>query len=310
MNEIREQPQFLYHYTSINTLAYILKNREFKFTSLPMLDDQEEAEIADANMLSKYCFVSSWTENSQESIPMWEMYSKGMSGIRIKLPTNIFVRYPISINEFIDEHERILKKECPNLQFARSNSSNGGEAFQYSPVPIKTFFEENVNFLPASGPDVELFEVFYTNDESLLRPRIISRKKEDENNGTKSVAFSGLLGVCKRDVWNFQKEWRYRLIIFPGNHAEMFPTNNGEEPDYFERVYAQCPDLYLFNSPNTILDKYFLSFRPEVLAKIEIVMGPKTNEADRLIVEALCEKYIPGADMESIIKNSILKIRK
>lgn len=36
--------QYLYHYTSIETLALILKNRTIRFNNLQNVDDPEEAE--------------------------------------------------------------------------------------------------------------------------------------------------------------------------------------------------------------------------------------------------------------------------
>lgn len=62
--------------------------------------------------------------------------------------------------------------------------------------------------------------------------------------------------------------------------------------------------------PKTCLNSYYLSMRPEVFNEMQILMGPKTNSADRIIVEALCKKLIPEVDMSNAISNSKLKIRK
>ena len=69
-NEL-EIPEYLFHYTGISTLAMILESRKFKFNSLLNMDDIEEGMIADDLRFTKYCFVSSWTAEKQESISMW-----------------------------------------------------------------------------------------------------------------------------------------------------------------------------------------------------------------------------------------------
>lgn len=73
-----------FHYTSIDSLALILKNRTLRFTRLDRVDDLEEARVEQNRYdLSKFIFVSCWTENGEESIPLWKMYSGGAGGVRI-----------------------------------------------------------------------------------------------------------------------------------------------------------------------------------------------------------------------------------
>ena len=66
---------FLYHYTNIETLALILSNHTFRFRSLDQMDDLQEKETSDLKNVGQFCFISSWTDDSTESIPMWNMYS-------------------------------------------------------------------------------------------------------------------------------------------------------------------------------------------------------------------------------------------
>ena len=66
----------LYHYTSIETLALILKNGTIKFNRLDTVDDLEEAGYtSDGMQLGKYMFVSCWTKSSEENIALWSMYA-------------------------------------------------------------------------------------------------------------------------------------------------------------------------------------------------------------------------------------------
>lgn len=89
MNELK----YLYHYTNIETLALILKNRTIRFNSLDKMDDLQEQQTADINNIGQFCYISSWTDDSAESIPMWNMYASLNQGVRIKLRKNPFKTY-------------------------------------------------------------------------------------------------------------------------------------------------------------------------------------------------------------------------
>lgn len=73
--------EYLYHYTNIEVLALILSNRTIRFNSLDKMDDLQEKEVADIKNLGQFCYVSSWTDDEKESIPMWNMYSSLDSGV-------------------------------------------------------------------------------------------------------------------------------------------------------------------------------------------------------------------------------------
>ena len=72
-------PQYLYHYTSIDTLALILKNRSIRFNSLDRMDDLQEKESKDVKNIGQFVYVSAWTSEEKESIPMWNMYSSNIT---------------------------------------------------------------------------------------------------------------------------------------------------------------------------------------------------------------------------------------
>lgn len=82
--------EYLYHYTTIDTLALILKNKTFRFNSLINVDDLEEASTADIGQFGKYIFVICFTDKSTEEIPIWNMYAKNGTGIRIKISSKLF----------------------------------------------------------------------------------------------------------------------------------------------------------------------------------------------------------------------------
>ena len=75
-----------HHYTSIETLELILKNRTIRFNRTDRVDDPDENDIIinDIN-IAKYLFVSCWTMEDCESIPQWSMYGNNSKGVRITL---------------------------------------------------------------------------------------------------------------------------------------------------------------------------------------------------------------------------------
>ena len=66
---------YLYHYTSVETLALILKNKSIRFNSLDKMDDHQEQETSDLKNIGQFIYISSWTDDDTENIPMWNMYA-------------------------------------------------------------------------------------------------------------------------------------------------------------------------------------------------------------------------------------------
>lgn len=91
--------EYLYHYTSLETLALILKNKTLCFNNLLNVDDIEEARTTDMGDFGKYVYVSCWTDDSEESIPLWNLYTPDMHGVRIKLPKFPFKKYHYKAGE-------------------------------------------------------------------------------------------------------------------------------------------------------------------------------------------------------------------
>ncbi|MFT5893013.1 MAG: hypothetical protein ACI9Y7_003132 [Dokdonia sp.] len=95
-----------YHYTSIETLALILKSRQIKFSRLDKVNDMSEAETKDFGNMGHFYFVSCWTNQKKESIPFWNMYTKNMKGVRIELPYPMLEEYSNSILKTPAYHDK------------------------------------------------------------------------------------------------------------------------------------------------------------------------------------------------------------
>lgn len=256
------KPQYLYHYTNLESLALILKYKTIRFSRLDFVDDLEEVETGDMGKAGRFCFVSCWTEDSEESIPFWHMYTNDMKGVRIKLPSDPFVKYNVQ-GEYVTgsftsnfKYEQILRKD------GTINSAWGNL----------------------------LTKVIYTDDENLLKPTIAY---QDVQNNVKGVNFNEI-GKYKRSNWEFQKEWRYIIFIAPLTLKEM-------------QMQQECLIYERFkNGYNLDIDHYLLNIDSSKFEKMEITLGPNTKDGDRIIVEALVNKFNPKAQIyDSKLKNKI-----
>ena len=91
----------IYHYTNLESLALILKNKTIRFNRLDKVDDIEEGNAESYGVrFCKYVFVSCWTENPIESIPLWKIYSGEFGGVRISVEQEMFQEYVISDLDF------------------------------------------------------------------------------------------------------------------------------------------------------------------------------------------------------------------
>ena len=140
-----EHTEFLYHYTSIHNLALILKNKTFRFCNLLNVDDPDEAYTSDLGSAGKYALVSCWTATNEDVLPMWSMYTTNMSGVRIKMKKNPF---------------KVYQYEPGELHFKEKVESN------------INYYDENICKYAIAPSCPKLIKVEYTNDESLLYPKI------------------------------------------------------------------------------------------------------------------------------------------
>ncbi|MBC7088194.1 MAG: DUF2971 domain-containing protein [Tissierellales bacterium] len=84
-NKFREQfeeHEYLYHYTTVESLLFILVNRVLKFNKVNNFNDISESV---RNEHVKF-FASCLTYSAEESIPMWLIYANKENGIRIGFP--------------------------------------------------------------------------------------------------------------------------------------------------------------------------------------------------------------------------------
>ena len=212
---IPKQPERLFHYTSIESLALILDSRSFLFRRVDLLDDVLEGRAADIQNVGRFYFVSCWTADAAESIPFWHMYTNGMKGVRIELPSFPFIYYD--------------QVGAPVSHIDVTESGN------YLPVDPKRQLRFDVDMVTLFHPSMGfLYPIQYIPLEDLIPPQFVVGY-----DGGVAVATSSIASK-KSDHWRFQKEWRYVINVMPRdffnyNPAEKKPRTTLVETD---RRYA------------------------------------------------------------------------
>lgn len=268
----------LYHYTSLETLALILKNKTIRFNTLSAVDDLEEAKTKDMGSFGQYAYVSCWTKSAEESIPLWKMYTSDMTGVRIALPEYPFVRHHYTEGNFY-----FIKDVDTYINYQQ-------------------VFEDDKVSIVATDPHLE--EIQYTNDENDLFPVIKHESypgivDDFLNNCASEGSFSydlQKLGKYKRNIWSFQEEVRYIIMAMPMGMKEKLSFDGNANKELIRRL--NCLEL-------TCTDMY-LELDNDALSSLQVTLGPKMNESQTLLLQSLLHEYCPNAKVrESSLKNKI-----
>ena len=270
----------LYHYTTIEALAMILKTRTIRFSRLDCVDDMEELAVSKNVRLGQYMFVSCWTENSEESIPLWKMYSGNCHGVRIGMEKDMF-------DDFIvrdiplpsgDVFKGMLKSKIPEKEFLNP---------EYFILPVTSCLENSLFYC----------HVEYVNDVNKMVSETMHLQHDIKNNTTSTMEF-GKIGKYKNKRWAFQQESRFRIVIIPTN--PLLKNVQDASTIMFKSIMQ--------NKPLSI-SEYYLSLRYDAINNMEITFHPNSSESDKVIVGALCGKYAPKAILKdsSLIGGVLLK---
>ena len=139
----------IYHYTTIDSLAMIMSSRSIKFNRLDKVDDMEERTEPSNIRLWQYIFVSCWTENAEESIPLWRMYSGNAHGVRIGMNVDMFEDNVIGGSNVPAEipHEGFLVGKIPAQDLFRSDYFVVPISLRQNPDGGDTLFYCHVNYV-------------------------------------------------------------------------------------------------------------------------------------------------------------------
>lgn len=177
-------PLSLHHYTSIETLALILKNKTIRFNRADKVNDPHEATTSTLGSIQKGTYISCWTATKNDAIPMWNMYSNNMKGVRLTFPSNFFLgRNDITF------------------------WGDGGFGTSYA----KTIhlhrnppgFNSSTTIIEGPNP------VFYTDEFDIIKNDLYYPFPSEENHV--SLQTYGV-ALAKPASWRYEQEWRFKIM--------------------------------------------------------------------------------------------------
>lgn len=253
MNLEADQPKYLYHYTSIYSLACILESAKIRFTKLSNLNDPLEGKSADLKGSEHLVFCSSWTAHKRDTIPLWKMYTD-LEGVRIKAPINMF-----------NTNAEVERGKWGKAEVNFSTLKNKIETVTIRGIDGRRFLKKQDKIL---GPD----SVKYFDEKDKVSTNALSTY--DSARGPGETINLAEVGIYKNDDWEYEKEWRFRLPF-----EVMFSPPEGIKASEFCKL-IEFEDNYVdIPLKNNVIDGF------------EVMLGPLCQKSHEIIVRSLLEKY-------------------
>ena len=292
----------IYHYTSIDTLELILKNRTIRFNRTDRVDDKDEIElIISGKPFAKYIFASCWTMESKESIPKWGLYAGKSRGVRISLDSdkmfNNFIRTihfdqsqhsTQEYNDFVGE--KAVRLDDRRWLFPcvfKDGTWNGFPYYLFHGAinPLRS----GMCIMPHRYFNDFFVEVEYVEDvNSSYEGRFQVNHNNDETYGFK---FKTKVGYKKCKDWEFQKEVRFILFMMhtvPQYISDDlyvdYPSANFTEYNFPPRGYDGRELLY-----------FDMKLDDNAFDHLEITLGPELSSEDKERVSKILQLYTPNA---------------
>lgn len=269
----------IHHYTNIDVLALILKNRTLRFNRLDQVDDPEESNfVSNGVNIGPYAFVSCWTEDKEESIPMWKMYTREKWGVRLSLvKEGLFRTY--TDHELFSHNGHVSTNFGTPIKFLFPTEERWGQA-KYTP-PFLTEDYEKCHFYR---------KVEYVDDVTSYAYNSVQITGMSSNE-RKMMIRTDRVGSYKNKRWAFQEESRFVLFFLPGNPISSFNT-----PDFIKEQARFMEDIK--QNKGLGFSHYDMRLSDEAFEHLIITMSPLCEDSQLAIVEALRDKYAPDAEIK------------
>lgn len=261
----------IHHYTSIETLALILKYKTIRFNRLDRVDDMEESMYGSGPTkikLGQYVFVSCWTRDDQENISLWKMYTN-YNGIRITMDEDMFISYKVN------------------------------ETFKsYFPSPLHLIDE---CYASSFINEIKCHEIIYNyNIESKINDLVVP------TGDTGAIISTEGIGLYKSKEWEFQRECRFKITLLPFNIDISDNIGPNSELNFYGNLLKSIGPSIGSNIP---INKNFIDIPLDdaKLGEIIVMLGPNTTESERIIIESLLQDLPNARILNSYFKDKIRK---
>ena len=278
-------PDCLYHYTSVNNLAYILSQKTIRFNRLDRVADLDEGFDPEHELAKQLVFVSCWTAEEKESIALWKLYTD-FCGVRICLCRDMFMTENQSDNSENDlENVQDLKGEC----FKR-NPEN------YTLHRTADSYNNAQRLYSEEYPEISKFPVTLQSPATEIRGPSFVRYMNDIKS---SIMDDELFGLLKKEEWTFEHEVRFR-VFGAFSIDKIKHVYRGEKEIQLDSIYLEqiSKDVSKFYHPSMIhtykpSEEYIdYPLSDEALVSMSILLGPQCEGSHKLIVEALAMQHL------------------
>src|SRR6185369_13120634 len=247
----------IYHYTTIDKLALILYSRKLRFSRLDMVDDVRESRTANGITFGKYFFVSCWTHDSAESIPLWQMYANQTTGVRIALPVYPFQRKPA-----------VAPMAWKNVYI---------EDAPAGPLSLEELWGQSYMVLHPMKDENFAGEVHYvTNPQERYDTAITLAANPDGSHELKLGRPFDLVRL-KENVWAFQKEYRFALMATP---CRPLPPDGPGSPEFIGSIGTVAINS-LLQSVDLGINHIDVDLAPDAFGEMVVTTGPLCTPGDR-----------------------------
>lgn len=245
---------YLSHYTNVDTLEIILRDKTIKLNKLKWMNDKNEGRNLENVKTQEIMYSSSWTEDkSLDGIDeMWEKYTKYGSGIRITTE-----RYPFKKYDFKGDN---IKNESGNKMRTYLNPK------RYIGLVDSTVIANSINKYKM------LKQVVYTDDKTKYMLYVV----EQDWNFTNVKILE--LGVYKEAKWKNELEWRYLITIM----------NRGVFNPFFKGLNMK-EQIYVMGEINP--KEIFLDLKSSSIRKMEVIMSKNITNENRKKLYELSKQY-------------------
>ena len=242
----------IYHYTTIDTLALILKNKTIRFNRLDQVDDKEEYIYGSGEIglkLSKYVFVSCWTKKEVENILLWERCGNN-HGVRIGLDENMFIAYdtPWNIKSFFPCIINPMK-DCVAISFQN---------------------------------EIKIYDIEYVPSPK----KVINDAIKNQGNGMSM--YYNEIGKYKGLEWRAQDECRFKIHVIPMNLSNI---NNDISSFELLCAFMDSMRQSVILNKDISLPYIDIPIKQDKLNQIEVMVAPKTSESEKERVKKMLKSY-------------------
>lgn len=284
----------LYQYTSVNALESILSTQTIRLNPLTVMDDLQEEMSQDSKTYGNCVFCSSWSAEEKEMIPMWKMYGDDYSGVRIGLPPVPFKKYhyfPEEVEQYLPNPNKIPLTSC---------------------IPLEDIVGKHY-FIPPAKEHQLLKKIVYVEDVEKLVPKLWDKTYQMTDTGIFQEFDRwnyASLGIYKNSYWDFQKEYRYLLHIWP----IPFSTFNQAivQLQLFDdmRPIRRLLEQISLNENQNAVKYYDMKISDEALEKMNITLGVKISDENRQKVYKLAQSINKNIIIKESDLNGLLRLER